>query len=464
MSLGRREAEQSPLWVATQELPRSAGHPFYARLEGLLREAEFDRRVEDMCAPHYKDGGRPSIPPGVYFRMLFVGYFEGIDSQRGIAWRCSDSIALREFLGVPITRSTPDHSSLTVIRQRLPLAVHEAVFTLVLALAAEKGLLKGKTIAVDATLLEANAAMKSIVRRDTGEDWKGYLRRLATDEGEESTKDDDLRRFDKRRKKKKVSNKDWGSPSDPDSRIARMKDGTTHLAYKAEHAVDLDSNLVVAAPVYHATEADPTTLLSTIDTARQRLAEAADVELREVVTDRGYHKLDNLVACEERGLRSYVCEPKINGERRWDDKTAEQRAAFQRNHRRVRGERSKALQRLRSERAERSFAHVCETGGARRTWIRGLEEVAKRYLVQVAGHNLGVLLRAIFGVGTPRALQGKAAELAAALTWCLSALAALFALVALAMRSMASVVMGDPAMRGGWSHSELRWQPISTGC
>jgi len=464
MSLGRRQDEQSPLFVATQELPRSAGHPFYARLEGVLREAEFDRRVEDLCAPYYKDGGRPSIPPGVYFRMLFVGYFEGIDSQRGIAWRCSDSIALREFLGVPITRSTPDHSSLTVIRQRLPLAVHEAVFTLVLEVAAEKGLLKGKTIAVDATLLEANAAMKSIVRRDTGEDWKAYLRRLAAEEGEESTKDDDLRRFDKRRKKKKVSNKDWGSPSDPDSRIARMKDGTTHLAYKAEHAVDLASDIVVAAPIYHATEADPSTLLSTIETARTRLAAAAGVEPREVVTDRGYHKLDNLVACETQGLRTYICEPKVNGERRWDDKTEEQRAAFQRNHRRVRGKRSKELQRRRSERAERSFAHVCETGGARRTWIRGLEEVTKRYLLQVASRNLGVILRALFGVGTPRALQDKAAELAAAMIRCLLALSVVAALVAVARQLLAHVGKADGATRCDELQPGRRWAPISTGC
>lgn len=396
--------------------------------------------------------------------MLFVGYFEGIDSQRGIAWRCSDSIALREFLGVPITRSTPDHSSLTVIRQRLPLTVHEAVFTLVLQVAAEKGLLKGKTIAVDATLLEANAAMKSIVRCDTGEDWKAYLRRLATEEGEESTKDDDLRRFDKRRKKKKVSNKDWGSPSDPDSRIARMKDGTTHLAYKAEHAVDLASDIVVAAPIYHATDADPATLLSTIEAARKRLTEAAGVEPREVVTDRGYHKLDNLVACETQGLRTYICEPKVTGERRWDDKTEEQRAAFRRNHRRVRGKRSKELQRRRSERAERSFAHVCETGGARRTWIRGLEEVTKRYLVQVASRNLGVILRAVFGVGTPRALQDKAAELAAALIRCLLALSAVAALVEAARQLMTHVGKADGAARWGGLQLGRSWAPISTGC
>lgn len=464
MSLGRRQDEQKPIWVATQELPRSAGHPFYARLEGLLREAEFDRQVEDLCAPHYKDGGRPSIPPGVYFRMLFVGYFEGIDSQRGIAWRCSDSIALREFLGVPLTRSTPDHSSLTVIRQRLPLAVHEAVFTLVLGLAADKGLLKGKTLAVDGTMLEANAAMKSIVRRDTGEDWKAYLRRLAAEEGEESTKDDDLRRFDKRRKKKKVSNDDWGSPSDPDSRIARMKDGTTHLAYKAEHAVDLDSDLVVSASVYHATQGDSATLLPTIDNARTQLAAAGGAEPREVVTDRGYHKLETLVLLEEQRLRSYVCEPRVNGERRWDDKPEEQRAAFDRNHRRVRGERSRKLQRLRSERAERSFAHVCETGGARRTWIRGLTEVAKRYLVQVAGHNLGVLLRTLFGVGTPRALQGKAAELAAA-AWCwLMAIPALAVVAAVASRVQAQRALGNLAIRYSWPGRGQGELPISTGC
>jgi transposase len=405
MAMGTRGVDrEQDLWVATTLLPRSPGHPFYLHLNQLLREAEFDRFVEGLCEPYYAAWGRPSIPPGVYFRMLFVGYFEGIDSQRGISWRCKDSLSLREFLGASLSDTTPDHSSLTNTRQRLPFEVHEKVFVFVLSIADDKGLLKGKSIAVDATMLEANAAMKSIVRRESGEDWKAYLKRLAKEEGADDDNDDDLRRFDKKRKKKKVSNKDWKSPADPDAKIARMKDGTTHLAYKAEHAVDLASELIIAAEILPATTADPASLLPTITKAQQNLLEVNGETIVEVVADRGYHKNETLADCREAGLRTYVCEPKLNANRTWTDKPEEWEIAYRANRRRVRAAHSKALQRKRSELAERGFAHVCETGRGRRSWIRGLVEVGKRYLIQVAGRNLGIIMRKLFGVGTPRGL------------------------------------------------------------
>ncbi len=207
MALGKREASQQDFWIATQDLPTSPGHPFYQKLNEVLRAASFDRFAEEVCAPYYAERlGRPSIPPGVYFRMLLVGYFEGIDSQRGIAWRCPDSRSLYEFLGVSPSERTPDHSSLTRIRQRLPLEVHLKVFQKVVEIAHGCGLLKGKTIAIDATTVEANAAMKSIVRKKTGEDWKTYLERLAREAGIEEPRAEDLRKFDKGRKGKKVSN------------------------------------------------------------------------------------------------------------------------------------------------------------------------------------------------------------------------------------------------------------------
>ena len=222
MALGKRKHEQQSAWIATTELPKSPGHPFYKKLNQLLAEAGFDTWLETLCAPYYAAKmGRESIPPGVYFRMILVGYFEGISSQRGIAWRCHDSRSLAEFLGVPVHEETPDHSSLSRIHGRLPLEVHEAMFQFVLKLAAEKSLLRGKTVAVDSTLLEADAAMKSIVRRDTGEDWKTYLRGLAAEAGMENPTDEELRRFDKKRKGKKVSNDDWQSPNDPESRITK---------------------------------------------------------------------------------------------------------------------------------------------------------------------------------------------------------------------------------------------------
>jgi transposase len=412
MALGRRpEERQEEFWIATGDLPKSAGHPFYERLEQLLMQGDFDEFVEDLCEAYYAEGGRPSIPPGRYFRMLFVGYFEGIDSQRGIAWRCSDSLSLRDFLGLSPKQSSPDHSSLTKIRQRLPLAIHEQVFTFVLELAAQQGLLRGRTVAVDATTLEANAAMKSIVRKETGEDWKEYLRRLAEEAGIHEPTDEQLRKFDKKRKGKKVSNKDWESPSDPDSRIVKMKDGRTHLAYKAEHVVDLDTDLVLSADVYHADQADSETVLTSLDQAQAKIDQVdGETDIEEAVADKGYHKAETLVELSvERGIRTYIPEPNRPHRRSWQDKPENHQAVVYANRRRVRGDRSKRLQKLRSEYIERTFAHVCETGGSRRIWLRGLGEIRKRYLIQVAARNLGLILRRLFGIGTPRSLQGASA-------------------------------------------------------
>lgn len=414
MALGKRQTEQQEaLFLTAAELPKAPGHVFYRKLNRLLAEGDFDAWAEKLCEPYYADGrGRPGIPPGIYFRMLLVGYFEGIGSQRGIAWRCSDSLSLREFLGIPLAEDSPDHSSLSVIRNRLPFEVHAEVMVWVLRLAQEKKLLKGQTLGVDSTTLEANAAMKSIVRRDTGEDWKEYLTRLMQEEGlidedDEPPSDEELRRFDKQRKNKKVSNDEWVSETDPDSRIARMKDGTTHLAYKAEHAVDLQSELIVAAEIYHADQADTQTLEDSVQQAQTNLHEAgSDTIIREVPADKGYHSAATLAAIREHTpYRTYIPEPQRDHDCRWTDKSTEQKEAVYANRRRTRGARGKQLQRLRSERVERSFAHVCETGGARRTWLCGLDKLRKRYQIAAAAHNLGVLMRSLFGIGTPRGLQ-----------------------------------------------------------
>jgi transposase len=419
MSMGRRpEHRQADLWIATTDLPQSPGHVFYEKLNALLADAGFDRHVETLCQPYYADDvGRESIPPGVYFRMLFVGYFEALGSQRGIAWRCADSLSLRAFLGIPWNEATPDHSSLTKIRQRLPLDVHDRAFLFVLQVAQEKKLLRGKTVAVDATTLEANAAMRSIVRKDTGEDWKEYVKRLMGEDGIENPTDEEIRRFDKKRKKK-VSNKEWGSPTDSDSRIAKMKDGRTHLAYKAEHTVDLGSEFVLAATIQPADQADSATLVDSILQAQVNMVLAgSEQEIEEAVADKGYHKAQTLAECEQCHTRTYIPEPQ-GKEYNWGDKPEAWRQATTRNRRRVRGARSKRLQKKRSELVERSFAHVCETGGGRRTWLRGIESVRKRYAVQVAAHNLGLLMRKLFGIGKPRTLQGGGGS-SVWVAWCL---------------------------------------------
>jgi transposase len=414
MAMGKRETEeQQDLFITHDKLPRAPGHVFYRKLNKLLAEAGFDRWVEGLCEPYYCQGlGRPSIPPGVYFRMLLVGYFEGIGSQRGIAWRCSDSLSLREFLGISLKDDSPDHSSLSVIRNRLPHSVHEAVFLWVLALAHQKNLLSGQTMGVDSTTLEANAAMKSIVRKETGEDWKEYLVRLMREAGlieddDDPPSDEALRKFDKSRKNKKVSNDEWESPADPDSRIARMKDGTTHLAYKAEHVVDLETGVLVAAEVYHANEHDTATLEDSLHQAQTNQAAAGSAEeIQDAVADAGYHAAETISNMREHTpYRTYIPEPQRPHQSKWTDKPPEQREAVVANRRRTRGARGRKLQRQRSERVERSFAHVCETGGARRTWLAGIEKVRKRYLLSAAAHNLGVLMRTLFGMGTPRGLQ-----------------------------------------------------------
>lgn len=412
MGMGRRASErQAEFWVTTDSLPEIPRHIFYDKLNNILADGRFDDFVEELCEEYYADNlGRPGIPPGVYFRMLFVGYFEGIDSQRGIAWRCADSRSLSSFLGYALSEATPDHSSLTRIRDRLPLGIHEEVFAFVLALADDHKLLSNKTVAVDSTYLEANAAMKSIVRKETGEDWKAYVKRLAAAEGIEIEDDEELRKYDKNRKNKTASNKEWESETDHESRITKMKDGRTHLAYKAEHTIDLDSEFILDASVYHADEADSATLLQSLTSAQENLEEAniyRDIE--EVVADKGYHKNETLAACRDWGLfglRTYIPEPNSPYERRWDDKPWGFREAVYANRRRVKGDRSKRLQKKRSEFVERSFAHVCRTGGARRTWLRGVEKINKRYQVHVAARNLGLLMRKLFGLGKPRCGQG----------------------------------------------------------
>jgi transposase len=424
MALGRRGGErQEELWVPTAAVARGPGHPFYDKLNELLAVAGFDRWVEQRCQAFYAAQDRPGIPPGVYFRMLLIGYFEGLESQRGIAWRCADSNSLKRFLGFGLTEMTPDHSSLTNIRKRLPLEVHEEVFAFVLGIAQLKQLLKGQAVGVDATLLEANAALKSIVRKDTGEDYKQYLRRLAKEAGIEDPSDDDLKKFDQKRKGKKLSNADWESTTEPDGRIAKMKDGTTHIAHKAEHAVDLDSELLLAATVQAGDAGDPESLAQTLVAAQVNLMRAgSDAELHDLATDSGYHSNATLAQCAEWGIRTYMAEKDETQSRVWTDKPPEQERAFRNNRRRMHGRRGRRLQRLRRVLCERSFAHTCETGAGRRSWLRGVVNVSKRYVIHAAAYNLGVILRKLFGVGTPRSLQGRAAAACAALLAVLGAL------------------------------------------
>jgi transposase len=401
------------MWVATSDLPKSPGHPFYQRLNLILESQGFDTFVEGQCRRFYAPGvGRPSLPPGRYFRLMLLGYFEGLDSERGIAWRAADSLAIRSFLGLALEEGAPDHSTISRTRRLIEVETHTRVFTWVLERLASEGLLKGKTVGIDATTLEANAAMRSIVRRDSGASYQEYLKGLAKASGIKTPTKEALARLDRRRKKKS-SNKDWTSPSDPDAKITKMKDGRTHLAHKAEHAVDFDSGAIIAVTLQGADQGDTTTIKRTLDEAEKQLdavMEKAEVGqlhpegLSEVVADKGYHSDRTLVTLEDQGLRAYVSEPD-RGRRKWDDDPDAQLAVYA-NRRRIRGDRGKRLHRMRGEHVERSFAHLYETGGMRRTHLRGHSNILKRLLIHTAAFNLGVLLRTIIGVGTPRGLQG----------------------------------------------------------
>lgn len=425
------ESSQGDLWIPSDQAPRSPGHPFYARLNAVLRTEGFDRQLETLCAPYYKDGGRPSIPVGVYFRMLLIGYFEGLASQRAIAWRCADSLSLREFLNLEAGSRTPDHSSLTRIRKRLPLGLHEEVFALVLSFAQKHKLLKGKTILVDSTTLEADAAMRSIVRRDTGEDYTEYLKRLAAEAGIDDPTPEELARFDQQRKragKKKVSNDEWVSRTDPEAQITKMKDGTTHLAYKAEHAVDADSGLIVAAAIEPAGSSDGETLKARLIDAQVNLLRAGSEQaIEEAGGDKGYHKIESIGWADEAGIDTYLPEKKQKGAHDWNKYSEQQKVAYELNEQRIKTEYGRKLLRRRGELVERSFAHVCETGGGRRTYLRGAEETAKYLLLRAVAFNLGLLMRTLHGVGKPKVLQNARKALIEAILTILRALIGLCA-------------------------------------
>ena len=422
MSMGTRKhrQRQEQLWVAHTELATGPGHPFYTRLNELLDEEKFDEFVEEQCAQFYcESNGRPSLSPGTYFRLMLIGYFEGIDSERGIAWRAADSLGLRQFLRIGLDEDTPDHSTISRTRRLIAVETHRQVFFWVLERLADRGLLKGKTVGVDATTLEANAAMRSIVRRDNGESYEEFLKKLAKESGMETPTKEELARLDRKRKKK-GSNKEWMSPSDPDARITKMKDGTTHLAHKAEHAVDMESGAVIAVTVQAADLGDTTTIKETLAEAGETVAQLVEREaeqapdekpqvnvqgIEEVVADKGYHSDATVLGVEQAEVRSYIPEPQ-RGRRNWAGKAEEQQAVYG-NRRRVKGTYGKRLMRKRGELLERSFAHCYETGGMRRLHLKGRENVLKRLLIHVGAFNLSLIFRKTAGAGTPRELHNR---------------------------------------------------------
>jgi len=439
MAMGTRKGrdQQEDLWVVSSEVVGAPAHAFYDRLNQVLDQHHFDRNVEQLCRRYYKGRkGRPSITPGVYFRSLLLGYFEGIDSERGIAWRLADSLSMRKFIAYALTEETPDHSTISRTRRLYSVETHRAVFRWVLKIVGEEGLVEGKTISIDATTLEANAALRSLVRRDNGQKYDDYLKDLAKAAGIENPTREQLARLDRKRKKK-GSNKEWKNPYDPDARIAKMKDGSTHMAHKAEHAVDLSSGALLAVTLQGADQGDTTTIHQTLAEAGEAVAELIEQEavtapteeprvhiggVEEVVADKGYHSGGVVQELHVAGCRSYIPEPE-RGRRNWEGKKDEQKQVYA-NRRRIRGARSKRLQKKRSELTERSMAHMYETGGMRRAHLKGRDNILKRLLVHAGGFNLALIMRKLVGIGKPRRLQGVFAFIFALLgmlflrTWC----------------------------------------------
>jgi len=430
MAMGTRKhrERQEQLWYLS-ELPEAPGHPFYQRLNEVLDRDGFDHFCERRCHGFYHQKlGRPSLPPGMYFRLMMIGFFEGLDSERGIAWRVADSLTLRRFLGMGLDERTPDHVTISRTRRLINEVTHWEVFRWVLSRLVRGGLMKGKTIGIDSTTLEANAAMRSIVRRDTQESYTGYLRRLAEAEGVEAEDAAALRRMDRKRAKK-MSNEEWVNPHDPEAEIARLKDGRTALAYKAEQAVDMQTGAIVGVTTHGGAVADTESIGETVAEAGMVVAEQTvqrtvnQSGIEEVVADKGYHSNEVMRKLAEWRLRSYVAEPE-RGPRKWKGKATERQAVYA-NRRRISGERGKRLQTGRGERVERNFAHQFDTGGLDRLYVRGLGNVHKKLLIQAAACNLALLMRTLYGAGKPKAAHDRQGELVSAILSFYSALPAL---------------------------------------
>jgi transposase len=428
MAMGRRKQElQEVLFVTADALPQAPRHVFYERLNRILVEHEFDKFVEDSCRSFYADKkGRPGLVPGVYFRTLFIGYFEGIDSERGMAWRIEDSLSLRAFLGFTLADSPPDHSTLSRTRRLIDVETHEAVFQWMLQVLAGQGLIDGATVGVDATFLEANAALRSIVRKDSGQSYTDFLIGLAKASGIETPARADLAKIDRKRPKK-GSNDDWEHPQDPTAKIRKMKDGSTHLSHKAEHVVDLGEagqGAILAVVRHDANRGDTQTIMDSVNEATRHLQEIrinceaslGSLKIEEVVTDKGYHSNDVLRDFAELELRTYVSEPD-RGRRDWSaDAGGEAQAAVYANRRRIRGDRGQRLLARRGEILERTFAHCYETGAMRRLHVRGDDNIRKRLLAHAAAFNFSLVMRKLFGAGTPRGFSDLLAAICHALS------------------------------------------------
>jgi len=405
----KKRQEQKEFWVAADRLPKASPSRFYELLNGTLDELDFAGEVRAMCAPAYADaarGGRPGIDPSVYFKMLMIGFFEGLESERAIAARCADSLSLRGFLGYALDEATPDHSSMSVIRQRLGSDCFAQVFALVLNALQRHGLLKGRHLGIDSSVIEANASLRSLTERNTAEGYWDYVQRLAREAGLQTSDGAALRSFDRKRAGKKMSNEQWQNPHDADAKIGRTKDGATDMVYLPEHIVDLDTGAIVQAQVLPGDHRDSENLSERVIEAVVSVQSAQGVTDPEKVpqtltADKGYFSLEEIGRLQELTLKTVISDPHRD-QRRWDKLERAQRQTLARAQRSTASKYGRALLRKRGQHIERSFAHVLAAGGMRRTTLRGLENLNKRHQIAAACYNLSQLLRRLHGVGTPK--------------------------------------------------------------
>jgi len=423
----KEKAAQPEFWVATEQLPKSPKSTFYSKLDETLKSFGFVAQVRQICAPAYKQTGtgRPGIDPVVYLKMIMVGFFEDLPSERAIAARCADSMSIRAFLNYELDEKTPDHSSFTVIRQRLGVEVYERIFTLTLQALREHGLLRGKNLGIDSSVIEANASLRALVHRNTEEQYWDYVKRLAAESGIDPDDAAAVRKFDRHRPGK-GSNQEWVNPNDPDAKIGRTKDGATDMIYKPEAVVDLDTGAIVQAQVHPGDQADHKEMATRVLEAQQNINQAAGEELdvltvKTVTSDKGYYAVNELQALQREDIRTVIADPIDN--RRLDKLEPDQKKVIQAARRSVKSASGKNLLRRRGMHIERSFAHILDCGGMRRTTLRGWENLNKRFKLAAAFYNLSQLMRKLFGIGTPKQLAAGGRLLFLQFTYLLAVIA-----------------------------------------
>jgi transposase len=421
----KKKAAQPEFWIAAEQVVSPAQSGFYTKLEETLESFGFAAKVRELCAPAYdKSGvGRPGIDPVVYLKMMMVGFFEDLPSERAIAARCADSMSIRAFLKYELHEKTPEHSSFTVIRQRLGLEIYERIFTIALQALREHGLLRGKNLGIDASVIEANASLRALVNRNTEEQYWDYVKRLAAEQGIDPDDTTAVRKFDRHRSGK-GSNQEWVNPHDPQAKIGRTKDGATDMIYKPEAVVDLDTGAIVQAQVQLGDEVDHQDLAGKVLEAQQNINRACGEKLdtlsvQSVTSDKGYYAVSEMQALQAEGIRTVIADPIDN--RRLDKLEPQQKRAVLAARRSVKSKSGKALLRSRGMHIERSFAHTLDCGGMRRATLRGWENLNKRYKLGAAFYNLSQLMRKLFGFGTPKQLAALGRLIFVQLTWFLMA-------------------------------------------